>query len=56
MPGAPDVWLLGSSDWSAEVAAQFGLPYAFAHFIGPEQTVAALARYRANFKPSEILA
>jgi luciferase family oxidoreductase group 1 len=55
MPGAPDVWLLGSSDWSAEVAAQFGLPYAFAHFIGPEQTVAALARYRSNFKPSTFL-
>jgi luciferase family oxidoreductase group 1 len=55
MPGAPDVWLLGSSDWSAEVAAQFGLPYAFAHFIGPEQTVAALARYRSNFKRSAFL-
>jgi luciferase family oxidoreductase group 1 len=55
MPGAPEVWLLGSSDWSAEVAAQFGLPYAFAHFIGPEQTVAALARYRSNFKPSTFL-
>jgi luciferase family oxidoreductase group 1 len=55
MPGAPDVWLLGSSDWSAEVAAQFGLPYAFAHFIGPEQTVTALARYRSNFKPSAFL-
>jgi luciferase family oxidoreductase group 1 len=55
MPGAPDVWLLGSSTWSAEVAAKFGLPYAFAHFIGPEQTVAALALYRANFKPSKYL-
>jgi len=43
MPGAPDVWLPDRSGWSAEVAAQFGLPYAFAHFIGPEQTVAALA-------------
>jgi len=55
MPGTPDVWLLGSSTWSAEVAAQFGLPYAFAHFIGPEQTVAALSQYRANFKPSKYL-
>ena len=55
MPGGPDVWLLGSSTWSAEVAAQFGLPYAFAHFIGPEQTVAALAHYRLHFRPSEYL-
>jgi luciferase family oxidoreductase group 1 len=55
MPGAPDVWLLGSSTWSAAVAAQFGLPYAFAHFIGPEQTVAALGHYRSHFKPSEYL-
>ena len=55
MPGTPDVWLLGSSRWSAEVAAKFGLPYAFAHFIGPEQTVAALAHYRSNFRPSKYL-
>jgi len=55
MPGAPDVWLLGSSAWSAAAAAQFGLPYAFAHFIGPEQTVAALAHYRENFRPSKFL-
>jgi len=53
MPGAPDVWLLGSSGWSAELAAQFGLPYAFAHFIGPEQTAAALAHYRLHFRPSK---
>ena len=55
MPGAPDVWLLGSSTWSAEVAAQFGLPYAFAHFIGPEQTVAALGQYHSHFRPSKYL-
>jgi luciferase family oxidoreductase group 1 len=53
MPGGPEVWLLGSSTWSAEIAAQFGLPYAFAHFIGPEHTRAALARYRSDFKPSK---
>ena len=35
MPGAPEVWLLGSSMWSAAAAAQLGLPYAFAHFIDP---------------------
>jgi luciferase family oxidoreductase group 1 len=55
MPGAPEVWLLGSSIWSAAAAARFGLPYAFAHFIGPEQTVAALQHYRANFRPSKFL-
>ena len=43
MPGSPDLWLLGSSLWSAAVAAQLGMPYAFAHFIGPEQTEAALS-------------
>jgi alkanesulfonate monooxygenase SsuD/methylene tetrahydromethanopterin reductase-like flavin-dependent oxidoreductase (luciferase family) len=37
------------------VAARFGLPYAFAHFIGPEQTAAALADYRERFKPSKFL-
>ncbi len=56
MPGSPAVWLLGSSLWSAGVAAQLGMPYAFAHFIGPEQTEAALALYRSNFKPSKRLA
>ena len=56
MPGSPDLWLLGSSLWSAAVAAQLGMPYAFAHFIGPEQTEAALARYRSDFKPSKRLA
>lgn len=55
MPGAPEIWLLGSSTWSADIAAQFGLPYAFAHFIGPEETRAALALYRAKFQPSEQL-
>jgi len=48
MPGAPDVWLLGSSPWSASAAAELGLPYAFAHFINPEPTRAALEHYRAH--------
>ncbi len=57
MPGSLDLWLLGSSLWSAAVtAAQLGMAYAFAHFIGPEQTEAALARYRSDFKPSKRLA
>ncbi len=55
-PGSPDLWMLGSSAWSASVAAQLGMPYAFAHFIAPDQTAGALARYRAEFKPSPYLA
>ncbi len=49
MPGAPEVWLLGSSLWSAAAAAQLGLPYAFAHFIDPQPTRAALEYYRSHF-------
>ncbi len=52
MPGAPDVWLLGSSLWSAEAAAQFGLPYNFAHFIDPNGTRQAITQYRESFRPA----
>jgi len=55
MPGAPVVWLLGSSPWSAEAAAQLGLPYAFAHFIAPQPTRACIEHYRRNFRPSRYL-
>ena len=55
MPGAPDLWLLGSSLWSAAAAAELGLPYAFAHFITPEPAPAALAHYHERFKPSRYL-
>lgn len=51
-PGAPDVWLLGSSMWSAVTAAQEGLPYAFAHFFSPVQTRRAIEYYRATFQAS----
>ncbi len=56
MPGCPEVWLLGSSLWSASAAAQLGLPYAFAHFIAPQPTRTAIEHYRANFQPSAHLA
>lgn len=50
---APEMWMLGSSDYGAQLAAHFGLPYSFAHFItdgrGADQ---ALELYRRNFKPS----
>ena len=55
MPGAPEVWLLGSSLWSASAAAQLGLPYAFAHFIEPGPTRGALEHYRQNFAASRSL-
>src|SRR3984957_6559978 len=55
MPGAPEVWLLGSSAWSSALAAKMGLPYAFAHFIAPEETLAAVKFYRANFQASKRL-
>jgi luciferase family oxidoreductase group 1 len=52
-PTTPEVWILGSSDYGAQVAAHFGLPYCFAHFItdghGAEQ---ALAVYREGYRPS----
>ena len=50
MPGGPQVWLLGSSPWSAEAAAQFGLPYNFAHFIDPNGTRQAIEHYRESFR------
>lgn len=51
-PGRPEVWLLGSSPWSAVVAAQLGLPYCFAHFINPEPMRECLRTYRERFDAS----
>lgn len=51
--GRPEVWLLGSSMWSAAAAAQIGLPYAFAHFIDPMPTRTAIEYYRSHFTPSD---
>jgi len=52
MPGGPDVWMLGSSMWSAAAAVEFGLPYSFAHFFSPVHTRAAIETYRRNFTGS----
>ena len=52
----PEVWLLGSSDFSADLAAEMGLRFAFAHHIQPEPAVAALRHYLKNFRPSAHLA
>ena len=49
----PTVWLLGSSDYSARLAAQQGLPYVFAHHFAGTGTADALALYRSGFTPSD---
>ncbi len=46
------VWLLGSSTYSAQLAAILGLPFAFASHFAPTYLTEALKIYRANFKPS----
>lgn len=46
------LWMLGSSLYSAQVAAEFGLPYSFASHFAPDQLIQALTVYRRNFKPS----
>jgi luciferase family oxidoreductase group 1 len=54
--GIPELWLLGSSDYSAHLAAKRGLPYVFAHHFSGEGTERALEIYRREFQPSETLA
>jgi luciferase family oxidoreductase group 1 len=48
----PPIWLLGSSDYSAELAAVVGAGFAFAHHFASYDAVAALVSYRARFRPS----
>src|SRR5688572_26332286 len=48
---APEVWLLGSSDYSGALAAELGLPFSFAHFINPNGGDAVMRAYREMFKP-----
>ncbi len=52
--GRPTPWLLGSSDYSARLAAEKGLPYVFAHHFSGDSTAAVLDLYRAAFKPSDV--
>jgi len=50
---SPELWILGSSDYGAQLAAHFGLPYAFAYFFSDGRGVEeALALYRRNYRPS----
>ena len=58
VPGAGlhvPIWLLGSSLFSAQLAAQLGLPFAFASHFAPDYLMDALAVYRGAFQPSEAL-
>ena len=58
VPGANShvpIWLLGSSLYSAQLAAQLGLPYAFASHFAPELLFDALQLYRQHFRPSAVL-
>ncbi|MCW2814707.1 MAG: luciferase family protein [Nocardioides sp.] len=52
----PTIWLLGSSDYSARLAAEKGMPYVFAHHFSGQGTAEALELYRSTFKPSPELA
>ena len=59
MPGAGPrvpIWLLGSSLFSAPLAAERGLPYAFASHFAPRLLHQAIDLYRSRFRPSEVLA
>ncbi|NGP44788.1 LLM class flavin-dependent oxidoreductase [Bacillaceae bacterium SIJ1] len=50
------IWLLGSSGFSAKLAGELGLPFAFASHFSPENTLPALRLYRDHFQPSAQLA
>lgn len=51
----PPLWLLGSSDYSAQVAAALGVGFAFARHISPDGAAQAMQVYREQFSPSEQL-
>jgi len=51
-PTRPEVWILGSSLYGAQVAAHFGLAYAFAQFITDAGAAEAIGLYRERFRPS----
>jgi luciferase family oxidoreductase group 1 len=50
----PKLWLLGSSMYSAHLAAAKGLPYVFAHHFSGQGTAEALEVYRSEFRPSDL--
>jgi luciferase family oxidoreductase group 1 len=52
----PPVWILGSSEYGAQVAAAFGLGFAFARHLNPRGAADAMRRYRDAFQPTALLA
>jgi luciferase family oxidoreductase group 1 len=50
-PTSPEVWLLGSSDYSGSLAAYLGLRFSFAHFISAHGGPAVMRSYRGDFRP-----
>ena len=52
----PPIWLLGSSGYSAELAAAVGMGFAFAHHFANYDAASAMLAYREHFKPSASLA
>jgi luciferase family oxidoreductase group 1 len=54
-PELPEIWLLGSSGYSAQLAGILGLPFSFAHHFSSDNTEPALALYRDRFRPSQWL-
>ncbi|MCB0858195.1 MAG: LLM class flavin-dependent oxidoreductase [Solirubrobacterales bacterium] len=51
----PEIWLLGSSGYTAQVAGMLGMPYSFAHHFSAGNTEAAVQLYRSRFEPSVYL-
>jgi luciferase family oxidoreductase group 1 len=51
----PPIWLLGSSGYSAELAAAVGMGFSFAHHFAEHDAVSAMLSYREHFKPSDAL-
>ena len=51
---APEIWILGSSDYGATLAMQLGLRFAFAHFINPHGGDAITRAYRQMYRPNEV--
>jgi luciferase family oxidoreductase group 1 len=54
-PSRPEIWLLGSSGFSARLAGMLGLPFSFAHHFSAANTIPALELYRETFRPSAVL-
>src|SRR6476620_9516451 len=48
----PPIWLLGSSGYSAQLSAQIGMGFAFAHHFASHDATDAMMTYRTNFEPS----